>query len=243
MHRKLKSLPGVCAVLLLPAFIASAADQPAGAEAKLREALRNTMLQLRDAQTQLANVQAAQTELEEKNKSLDAELKALAKKRDGEKLEAEKTVAGLKTALTAKDAEITQLADVVEKAKVAIEQANKQQAATEEKRKVLEEKAIALDRRVADQQAKNSAMHHLGLEILDRYEKFGLGQALAAREPFIGTMKVKFQNLVQDYSDKLAEQRIKPAPAPSHGSASPKGRTTAPSEQKAKQGGAPRARD
>jgi hypothetical protein len=45
---------------------------------------------------------------------------------------------------------------------------------------------------------------------LDRYEKFGLGDALTAREPFVGLTKVKFQNLVQDYQDKLSDQKVKP---------------------------------
>jgi hypothetical protein len=49
----------------------------------------------------------------------------------------------------------------------------------------------------------------LGKEILERYEKFGLGTALTAREPFVGTTRVRLQNLVQEYSDKLSEQRIK----------------------------------
>jgi hypothetical protein len=53
-------------------------------------------------------------------------------------------------------------------------------------------------------------MYRIGSEILKRYEGFGLGTAIAAREPFVGSMRVKLQNLVQDYADKLAEQKIKP---------------------------------
>jgi hypothetical protein len=56
-------------------------------------------------------------------------------------------------------------------------------------------------------------MYKLGLEILGRYEKFGLGTALLAREPFVRNMKVKFENYVQDYGDKLDAQRIQPSGA------------------------------
>ena len=246
MHRTLKSLCGLCAASLALCAAVHAAEQPAGAEAKLREALRGTMLQLRDVQTQLATLQATQAELDEKNKSLDADLKALNKKRDAEKLDSEKTATTLKAAITAKDADIAQLRDVVEKAKIAIEQKNKLQAANEEKRKAIEEKAIALDRRVADHQVKNAAMYQLGLEVLARYEKFGLGDAISAREPFIGTTRVKLQNLVQDFQDKLAEQRIKPASAPSHDSAAQqktKASEAASKADKKKPNGAVRPRD
>ncbi|MEQ1853886.1 MAG: hypothetical protein ABMA01_20105, partial [Chthoniobacteraceae bacterium] len=47
-------------------------DPPNPAEAKLREALRATMIQARDASAQVATLQAAQAELEQKNKDLTA---------------------------------------------------------------------------------------------------------------------------------------------------------------------------
>ncbi len=47
-------------------------------------------------------------------------------------------------------------------------------------------------------------------DILTRYEKFGLGDALTAREPFTGITRVKLQSLFEDYQDKLVDQRIKP---------------------------------
>ncbi len=55
---------------------------------------------------------------------------------------------------------------------------------------------------------ENIAMYKMGMEVLDRYEGFGLGDAVLAREPFVGTTRVKFQNLIQEYADKLADQRI-----------------------------------
>jgi len=65
-------------------------------------------------------------------------------------------------------------------------------------------------RKTADQQRRNEAMYKLGREVLDRYERFGLGDALTAREPFVGLTRVKFENLIQDYADKLTDQKIKP---------------------------------
>ena len=63
---------------------------------------------------------------------------------------------------------------------------------------------------VADREAKNRELYRLANEILTRYEKFGLGDALAAREPFTGITRTKLENLVQDYSDKIADARVQP---------------------------------
>ncbi len=60
-----------------------------------------------------------------------------------------------------------------------------------------------------DQQRKNDALFAIGNEILSRYENFGLGNALANKEPFVGVTRVKFQNLIQSYQDKLIEQKIR----------------------------------
>ncbi|MEI9896438.1 MAG: hypothetical protein WDN28_21895 [Chthoniobacter sp.] len=97
-------------------------------------------------------------------------------------------------------------ADVTAQFKKAVEIGN----AKESERAKLAARVIVLDRQVADQQARNAAMYKLGTEILSRYEKFGLGDVITRKEPFIGTTRVKFENLIQDYSDGLADQKIKP---------------------------------
>ena len=42
----------------------------------------------------------------------------------------------------------------------------------------------------------------------------GHGKAIANREPFVRTTRVKMQNLVQDYTDKLYAERLKPGQTP-----------------------------
>jgi hypothetical protein len=69
---------------------------------------------------------------------------------------------------------------------------------------------------------RNAEMYRLANEVLDRYAQFGLGTAISAREPFVGISKVKFQNLVQDYQNKLTDQTIRPEATPSADSSSPK---------------------
>jgi len=189
--------------------LAHAAD-PNAAEAKLREQLRSSLLQLRTMQTERDTLQAAKTQLEQEKQALAQQAEALTKRITADKELADKTIADLKDRLTAQGEELVQLKGSLEKWQAAQKKAADLAASKESERAKLATQVIELQRRVADHQTKNLAMFKIGSEILSRYEKFGLGTALAAREPFVGTMRVKLQNLVQDYQDKLAEQRIKP---------------------------------
>jgi len=203
--------------LLFLSFIATtavAADQPSPAELKMREALRNTMLQLRTAETEKANLQAANTELTEKNKASEEKVTALSKQLADDKVAADKTAAELVDKVAQRDTDIVQLKEALEKWKAGYAQVLTVAKTKEAERARFEAKSIALDRVVADQQRKNATMYQLGTEVLSRYEKFGLGDALLSREQFIGITRVKFENLMQDYADKLSDAKIKPTATP-----------------------------
>lgn len=186
-----------------------AADQPSAAENKMRESLRATMMQLRTVETEKATLQAAQAESEQKITALTNQVDTMTKQMADAKESSEKAAADAKTAIETKDAEIARLNESLTQWKAAHQKAVTFATNTEAQRAKLAANVIVLNRRVADQQTKNAEMYRLGTEILKRYEKFGLGEALTAREPFIGTTRVKFENLIQDYSDKVADQRIK----------------------------------
>jgi DNA repair exonuclease SbcCD ATPase subunit len=179
------------------------------AEQKMRETIRNTMIQLRDANAKLATVQAAQAEAEEKVKELQGQLEELTKKSSAEKKAANETIDDLKTKLAASELQVNHLTESLGKWKLGYAKLADYAKATEGKRAEIASKIILLDRRIADQQLKNAEMYRLGNEVLDRYAQFGLGTAFSAREPFVGVTKVKFQNLVQDYQNKLTDQTIR----------------------------------
>lgn len=79
---------------------------------------------------------------------------------------------------------------------------------TEAARAKLAAEAIMLHRLVDDREAKNLVLYTTANEILTRYEKFSLGDALAAKEPFAGLTRVKLQEQVQDYKDKLLTEKL-----------------------------------
>jgi chromosome segregation ATPase len=238
----LKNLTPLFVITLLgfmPAASIKAGDQASPAELHLREAVRNTMLQLRDAQNQLATLQATQAENELKIKTLSDQADALVKQSVIDKDTADKKIATLSAKSAAQEAEITRLKLSLEKWKTGYRQAAVFAKAKEAERSKLAARVILLQRRSDDLEAKNAELFKTGSEILTRYEKFSLGNALAAKEPFVGITRVKLENQVQDYHDKLLDHKYNPESVPSPSpepSQSPAPKAGAKSEIPAKPG-------
>ncbi len=191
-----------------------AADKVDPAQQKMKEMIRNTMIQLRDANAKLAIAQAAQADDAEKIKDLQAQLDVLTKKTTSQKKSDDQTIDDLKTKLLADDLQINHLTESLGRWKLGYAKLADYAKATEAKRADLASKIIQMDRLIAEQKAKNAEMYRLGMEVLDRYAKFGLGTAIMAREPFVGITKVKFETLLQDYQNKLTDQTIRKDAAP-----------------------------
>jgi chromosome segregation ATPase len=207
------------AAAVFVAFTGVQAEQAGAAnsvEARMREALKKTMLQLRDSEAARAAAVAAQTEAETKNTELEAKIKELTKNIETltkqsikDKEAADKNATELTAKITARETEAKVLTENLEKWKVAFKKVEGIAKETEAQRGAAVSKAILLERKVADQQVKNAEMFKIGNEVLTRYKNYGLGSALAAREPFVGTMRVKLENIFQELADKLQDQKIK----------------------------------
>lgn len=194
--------------------VASAQQPPADpALLKMRESLKNTMLQLRTEQTEKAALQAEKAELEAKVKELTATVASQGQALEDNKKKADKSIADLTAKSDTQQKQIAQINEALAKWQAGYKKAEAVAQDLESKRSRLADEVIKLDRKVQDRETKNIELYKLGKEILTRYEKFGLGSALLAREPFTGIAKVKFETFIQDYSDKLTDQKIKPEPA------------------------------
>ena len=194
--------------------VSSAAEAPDPSQ-KMREQLRAVMLQLRSAQTEGANAQAAQAAAEQKNTELAAKVTELEKRNASlvqqaasDKSAADKAAAALTTKLADRDKRLAECTTELEKWKAGYEQAAGVARAKEEERTKLAAEALELKRTIADRETKNIALFNVSNEILARLENYALGKALAAREPFIGTTRVKVENLVQGYKDKILDNRL-----------------------------------
>ena len=192
------------------------ADDPApSAETRLRQALRDTMLQLRDAQNQVVTLQAAKdqddkdkTDLQAKLDALTAQFKTTSDQAAADKSTADKAIDDLKSQVVDLTGQIGRLNDGLKQWKDAYAQTAQLAAARDAENKQLVMQAALLQRTVDDRETKNLALYKLGGDILTRYEQFGLGDALAAKEPFVGLSRVKLETLVQDYKNKLLDQAV-----------------------------------
>jgi chromosome segregation ATPase len=202
----MKKTTALLAAILLASAAASRAQEDE--TTKFREALRDTMLKLRDAQNQLAAAQAAQYAAESQAAELTDKNKALAKELSDERNTSTNLISGLNKKLAERDASIAELQATLAKWKTAHTEIAKLATQRELQRQKLAAEKLALERKVQDQQFKNIEMYKAAMEVLGRYEKFGLGDAILAREPFTAAQRVKFQNLAQDFADQLTDARI-----------------------------------
>lgn len=193
-------------ILILLPQVRGQEEDPA--VARLRDALKSTMLQLRDAQSQVATLQASEAQAQLKVKNLEAQVAKLTKQAEQDKTASDALIAALREQLLAREKEAFELSGTLKKWKEGYDKAAGLAHAKEAERAKLAAQVIELQRRVDDQQRRNDEMFKLGMEVLDRYKRFGLGTAISAREPFTGISRAKFQTLVQDYSDKITDQKI-----------------------------------
>jgi chromosome segregation ATPase len=207
--------PFIFSILLAPLLHSAPEADPS---AKLREQLKSTMLQLRTAQTNAANMQAAQAAAETKAKELEAQIvkltkqnEELVKQANTDKATAQESIASLNDKLAERDNRLVQFNEALEKWKAGYQKAAEVARTKEDERAALASEAIVLKRTIADREAKNIALFNTSNEILDRFENYALGKALSAREPFIRSTRVKVENLVQGYKDKILNNRISAA--------------------------------
>ena len=192
----------------------AAAQQPPADPAllKMRESFKNTMLQLRTEQTEKAALQVEKAELDAKVEELTETVASQGQALEENKKKSDKSIAELTAKSDNQQKQIAQLNEALGKWQTGYKKAETMARDLESKRSRLADEVIKLDRKVQDRETKNIELYKLGKEILTRYEKFGLGSALLSREPFTGIAKVKFETFIQDYSDKLTDQKIKPEP-------------------------------
>ncbi len=191
------------------------AAEPADPSIKLREQLRGVLLQLRAAQTEAANAQAvtanaeaAKKELTAKVETLTKRVETLTKEANTAKVTNEQSIATLETRLAEREKRIVLLNETLEKWKDGYQKAAAVARSKEDERATLASEAITLKRTIVDRETKNIALFNTANEILDRYEKYSLGKALAAREPFVSSTRVKVENQVEGYKDKILDNRI-----------------------------------
>lgn len=199
---------------LLAAPLYGQAEGPSPVEAKLRESVRTTLQQLRTIEGERATLQAEKDIADAKVKELSAQVEKLTKQTAADQAASRKQIEDLVTKSAGQEELIGKFKEALEKWKEGYAKAATVAQQKEAERSRLADANSILRRRVEDQYSKNVALGKIATEILDRYSKFGVGEALSAREPFTGITRARLETLVQDYADKITDNRLKPEPIP-----------------------------
>ena len=199
----------------LSIYAQDTANPQDAAMAKMRQMLRDDAARIQDAQNQAVTLQAQVTQdeadkkdLQAKLDALSAQLKTVSDQAAADKADSTKQITDLKADVDDKTGQIGRLSDGIKQWKTAYDATAQLAAGNEAARKQYAIQAATLQRTADDREAKNLALYKLANEILTRYEKFGLGEALEAKEPFVGLSRVKLETLVQDYKNKILDQAI-----------------------------------
>lgn len=203
------------AVLLCMAGLslhAEASDKRASRE---REALRRV-------QQQLSQLQGEKAALEDEKNRLAADLDQAQETSKAVEGKVDRLQSGLgasKRQLAALTQDLTQTKEelattsqqLAETRKSLTETAQILQQTEAEKRN-LEAIKARNERDIASTERKNRALYTIGRSLMDRFEHKTCGEILAEKEPFAGLKKVETESLLEEYRDKLDDQKLVKAP-------------------------------
>lgn len=192
---------------------AAQAAQAQANEQRLRDTLRATTQRLQTSEAERATALAGQTERDEKIAALEVQVATLTKNSNEDQARAEQSITGLKTSLLHQERETTRLATTLDKWKKAYQQAAITARNAEAARSKLNAANIELERKLTDRETQNLSLYQTGSEILERFANYSLGRAIVSREPFTGIAKAKLEEQIQDYADKLQDQKLRPVPS------------------------------
>jgi chromosome segregation ATPase len=200
-----KAILAWCLLMAAPAF----ADPPSN-EDRLRDALRQSVQEMRAAQDQASQAQAqltqAQTDLAATKTALDAANAKLAELQGKPQAKPEE-LAAVQAALKQSEANSATLQQTLAKFQGAYQQQADLARAKDSESQRAQAGLAANTRALETCKSTNKKLIDVSEQVLHLYESQSFrGILLKSYEPLIGTAKVDLQNMVQDYDDKIRDQ-------------------------------------
>ena len=197
----MRHLPIVILVALLVALPALAHAQ--SETDRLREALRSATAQLRSLEDQRAALQARQAVAERDRDRLQ-------KENDAFKAQVKDAEQAYQRAIEDFNQRLAERDETLEKWKGAYEDAANVARSKDAERAKSESEATALKASSKSCEAKNAQLFKASNEMLTYFKSMNLLDAIAVREPVFGIKRVELQNALQDFRDKILDQKVKP---------------------------------
>jgi colicin import membrane protein len=215
------------AALLFPAITLLALSGAAFAgegDDRLRENLRMLQKRVMSAEAELGEAsqqnQALKQQLDDEKAHSEA-LRQKAEQATGENHDLQQKLAELQARLQQAGAQQDQEREMLQKWQTTyndlLDKAKKIDTDRREfgqRTKILEVKAEAAQKEIAACTEKNAKLYKIGTELIELYKNKGVTDVMQDNEPFLQLSRVDMQNLMQDYSDKLYDQKVGVQPAP-----------------------------
>lgn len=214
MLRRLGFTAAVAMFVVIGISGANAADPGDARAAREREMLRRAQEALRQSQEENADLGRSKADAEQKLKDAASQL-------DSARNASKSAQSALKVQLQSAAAAQADLKQQLERAQQQIALLTSQQLETAKRLGAREselkqtQQDLQLGKTAnASCEAKNLQLYEYSTELVQRYQKKGVWSALAQKEPVLGIKEVGIENVVQEYQEKLASQKITPGVAP-----------------------------
>ncbi|OYY92886.1 MAG: hypothetical protein B7Y41_14095 [Hydrogenophilales bacterium 28-61-23] len=217
--RLLRLLVLLLAGSLICGPVFAAGDKKANRE---REAMRRAQMQLQQVQGQLSTLEQEKLTLSgerdkarKEAKGAQGKLGKLEKDLGQEKAKGEqllKDLEGVKQELATTQTRLADTETKLTETGKTLSQTQMTLARTEADKRQLEGVKTRNEREIASCEDKNLKLYQTGRELMTRFENKSCGEVLAQKEPFTGLKRVEIENLLEEYRDKLDDQKLIKAP-------------------------------
>jgi chromosome segregation ATPase len=182
--------------------------QAQSAEDRLRDALRQSVAQMRAAQDQAAQAQSDLQKAQQDRTALQTQLDAAtAKQAEAKPAAPPADLARMNDALSASRQQAATLQAALAKYQTAYQGLSAQAQAQDRQGQALSHGLQGQTQALESCKAENRDLMKVGEDILHLYQTQDFRSLLIrSYEPLIGTAKVRLENLVQDYDDKIHNQ-------------------------------------
>lgn len=199
------------ALLLCMAGVTPHADASDKKASREREALRRVQQQLSQVQGDLAAAEQEKTrlaaDLEKAQASSKAEEGKTARLQQGLGT-SKQQLASVSNELARTKEELTTMAQQLSETRKTLAETTQILQQTEAEKRRLETVKVSNEHAIAACEHKNLALYEVGRSLMDRFEHKTCGEILAEKEPFTGIRKVETENLMEEYRDKLDDQKL-----------------------------------
>lgn len=151
-----------------------------------------------------SEIKGSLTAAKRRQATLAAELETLRKEKTELEARQQATETSLREAQATLDKTSKTLTDLTAQHQATVRDLK----ANEAQRKELNKSLVQRDQSLVTCNEKNAKLHDFGLQLVKVYDKPGTYEAVLRTEPFTQIKRVELENILQDYRDKLDEQRV-----------------------------------